>query len=124
MDDTIQIYNWASEASPPSGTTGTIFLYIYNYICVVARSVRVAGYRIVSKCFYALLFRRPRGEKYRTAMLHSLSRSPTMLKHSSSIVSIDTRLCFCLKSCVAVERNELATDRRPTKAHERRGKRE
>ena len=44
------------------------------------RSVRVAGYRIVSKCFYAFLFRRPRGEKYRTAMLHSLSRSPTMLK--------------------------------------------
>ena len=41
-----------------------------------------------------------------------------------NIVSIDTRLCFCLKSYVAVERNELAIYRRPTKAHERRGKRE
>ena len=29
------------------------------------RTVRVAGYRIASKCFYALLFRCPRGEKYR-----------------------------------------------------------
>ena len=27
--------------------------------------VRVARYRIASKCFYAFLFRRPRGEKYR-----------------------------------------------------------
>ena len=78
---------WDRSRSPKnakhcaSGTTSTIFLYIY----VCRRSVRVAGYRIVSKCFYAFLFRRPRGEKYRTAMLHSLSRSPTMLKHSSSI---------------------------------------
>ena len=41
-----------------------------------------------------------------------------------NIVSIDTRPRFCLKSYVAVERKELAIDRRPTKAHERRGKRE
>ena len=47
-------------------------------ICVV----RVARYRIVSKCFYAFLFRRPRGEKYRNTL--GCSRSPTMLKHSSS----------------------------------------
>ena len=40
-----------------------------------------------------------------------------------NIVSIDMRLCICLKSYVAVERNELAIDW-PTKAHERRGKRE
>ena len=31
--------NWASEASLPSGTTGTIFLYI----CVVAPSLREGG---------------------------------------------------------------------------------
>ena len=36
-------------ASPPSRTS----------------VVRVARYRIASKCFYAFLFRRPRGEKYR-----------------------------------------------------------
>ena len=60
------------------------FSHGMSHIYMCRRSVRVAGYRIVSKCFYALLFRRPRGEKYRTAMLHSLSRSPTMLKHSSS----------------------------------------
>ena len=30
-----------------------------------------------------------------------------------NIVSIDTRLCFCLKSYVAVERNELAIYRQP-----------
>ena len=71
-----QCKNVCKTRSLISGTTGTIFLYIY----VCRRSVRVAGYRIVSKCFYAFLFRRPRGEKYRTAMLHSLSRSPTMLK--------------------------------------------
>ena len=34
-------------------------IFIYLYICVV----RVARYRIASKCFYAFLFRR--GEKYR-----------------------------------------------------------
>ena len=33
----------------------------FFYMCVV----RVARYRIASKCFYAFLFRRPRGEKYR-----------------------------------------------------------
>ena len=58
------------------------YIYIYIYIYMCRRSVRVAGYRIVS----AFLFRRLRVEKYRTATLHSLSRSPTMLKHSSSII--------------------------------------
>ena len=33
----------------------------FFYICIV----RVPRYRIASKCFYAFLFRRPRGEKYR-----------------------------------------------------------
>ena len=56
--------SWASEASPPNGT---IFLY--------ASSVSPD----TVSCFYAFLFRRRRGEKYRNTMLHS--RSPTMLKH-------------------------------------------
>ena len=38
-----------------------------------------------------------------------------------NIVSIVMRLCFCLKSYVAVERNKLAIERRP-KAHGRHGK--
>ena len=29
---------WASEAIPPSGTTGTIFLYIYIYLSLVRRA--------------------------------------------------------------------------------------
>ena len=60
--------NWASEASPPSG--------IYNwhdFYCIV---VRVARYRIASKCFYALLFRRPRGEKYRNTIYATLRGVP------------------------------------------------
>ena len=72
--------------SGPSRTTGTIFLYIYIYIYVVTPC------RVASKCFYAFLFRRPRGEKYRNTMLHSglRARSPTMLKHSSSNYTIHT----------------------------------
>ena len=38
----------------------------HSSICIV---VRVARYRIVSKCFYALLFKRRRGEKYRNTVL-------------------------------------------------------
>ena len=52
-----------------------IYLYIYIYFCIV---VRVARYRIASKCFYALLFRRPRGEKYRN---NSVYGSSTWLYH-------------------------------------------
>ena len=63
--------SWASEASPPSGTTGTIFLYIY--ICVV----RVARYLNVSTRFYLSV-----DAVRNIAILYS--RSPTMLKHSSS----------------------------------------
>ena len=38
----------------------------YNYYTCI---VHVARYRIASKCFYAFLFRRPRGEKYRNTVL-------------------------------------------------------
>ena len=58
------------------------------------RFVRVAGYRIVSKCFYAFLFRRPRGEKYRTAMLHSLSPMLKLVIMTSSINQL-LRACAC-----------------------------
>ena len=40
----------------------TMLKHYASIICVVAPAGRVARYR---KCFYAFLFRRPRGEKYR-----------------------------------------------------------
>ena len=46
---------------------------------IFASSHRVARYRIASKCFYAFLFRRPRGEKYRNTLL---PLAHTMLKHA------------------------------------------
>ena len=56
--NTLYVSNWASEASPPSGTTGTIFIYIYIYIyiyiCVVALSVSpdTVSFLNVSTRFY------------------------------------------------------------------------
>ena len=38
---------------------------------LLARILCVARYRIASKCFYAFLFRRPRGEKYRNMLAHN-----------------------------------------------------
>ena len=63
----------ASVSEPPPGALYGGSRYILlgereraHLVVQLARFfiVRVARYRIASKCFYALLFRRPRGEKY------------------------------------------------------------
>ena len=61
----------------------TSFLMIFTLVIYMCRrSGRVAGYRIASKCFYAFLFRRPRGEKYRNNCVWPWGSSTIDCKHS------------------------------------------
>ena len=59
-----------------------LVVQLARFFCVV----RVSRYRIVSKCFYALLFRRPRGEKYRNNCVWKLYQRLRTLGPSSARV--------------------------------------